>query len=61
MPSLFDTARIQDNRPGLVDVGNGKTYCGPVWKDADGYFVLFANARVDVAFDRSDRQWKHVA
>lgn len=60
MPSLFDTAKIQDNRPGPVDVGNGKTYCGPVWKDGDGFFVLFANARVSVDFDRSDRQWKYI-
>lgn len=60
MPSLFDTARIQDNHPGPVDVGNGKTYRGPVWRDAAGYFVLFNNARVAVGFDKNFGAWQRL-
>ena len=56
--SLLDSAKIQDNRPGPVDLGNGHTYVGPVWKDSAGCFVIYKNNRVDVRFVVSKRQWQ---
>jgi hypothetical protein len=60
MPSLFDTARIQDGRPGPVYIGSGKTYHGPVWKDASGYFVIYNNDRIAVGFDPALGEWQRL-